>query len=48
MRDPWRIRCPNCGSTTITKLVEAGGYRCDCCDSHPERALDVKRGELRA
>lgn len=30
-RNPWRYRCPECGSTALSRRVEAGGYRCERC-----------------
>lgn len=44
MREPYRYRCKECGSTVLTPRTVLGGYRCETCGTiHlPEERIDMK------
>jgi predicted RNA-binding Zn-ribbon protein involved in translation (DUF1610 family) len=57
--DPWRFRCPDCGSTTLYRRTfkpsgtrsggpdGTGAFRCRGCGGTHGQLLDKKCGEVR-
>jgi len=50
--EPWRYRCPECGSTQIRSNDNSGGgvrgsgrFYCNYCQSTPETRIDAKLGQ---